>query len=147
MAMSDSKQQSDPPRSFGMEAGGSAESDAQSLLGDMPPEEFRRFGYQVVDWLTEYQSHPERYRVQPDVRPGALVDSLPSSAPEQGEPMDLILADFERQILPHATHWNHPGFMGYFATTGSGPGILAEALTAGLNNIGHKIQLNLDLKD
>jgi aromatic-L-amino-acid decarboxylase len=134
--MSDSKHQSDPLDSFGMEAGGSAKSDGQSLLGDMPPEEFRRFGYQVVDWLTEYQTHPERYRVQPDVQPGALVDSLPPSAPEHGEPMDRILADFERQILPHVTHWNHPGFMGYFATSGSGPGILAEALTAGLNNIG-----------
>jgi len=50
--------------------------------------------------------------------------------------MDRILADFERQVIPHVTHWNHPGFMGYFATSGSMPGVLAEALIAGLNNIG-----------
>jgi aromatic-L-amino-acid decarboxylase len=107
-----------------------------SRLGDLSPDEFRRFGYQVIDWLAGYQSHPERYRVQPDVRPGGLLDSLPASGPEEGEALDRILADFERQILPHVTHWNHPGFMGYFATSGCGPGILAEALAAGLNNIG-----------
>ncbi len=107
-----------------------------ALLGDMPAEEFRRFGHEVVDWLADYFEHPEKHRVLPDVKPGALVDALPRSAPETGEPMEAILADFEKQILPHVTHWNHPGFMGYFATTGSGPGILAETLTAGLNNIG-----------
>ena len=113
-----------------------APPDLDSFLGDMPSDEFRQFGHQVVDWLADYFEHPEKYSVVADVKPGALVDALPASAPEAGEPMDAILADFERQILPHVTHWNHPGFMGYFATTGSGPGILAETLIAGLNNIG-----------
>ncbi|MDA1313317.1 MAG: pyridoxal-dependent decarboxylase [Acidobacteria bacterium] len=110
--------------------------DSRELIGDMPPEEFRRYGHQVVDWLADYFEHPEHYAVQPNVRPGALIDALPPSAPDKGEPMEHILDDFEKQILPHVTHWNHPGFMGYFATTGSAPGILAETLIAGLNNIG-----------
>ena len=118
------------------ESAAARDAPSQAPLGDMTPEEFRRFGYQVVDWLAEYQTHPERYPVQPDVRPGSLFDLLPPSAPERGEPMDRILADFDRQILPYVTHWNHPGFMGYFATSGSGPGVLAETLAAGLNNIG-----------
>jgi aromatic-L-amino-acid decarboxylase len=50
--------------------------------------------------------------------------------------MDRILEDFERQILPHVTHWNHPGFLAYFATSGSAPGVLAETLSAALNNVG-----------
>ena len=112
------------------------EPDVRDVIGDMPSEEFRRYGHQVVDWLAGYFEHPERYAVQPAVRPGALIDALPPSAPDQGEPMERILGDFEKQILPHVTHWNHPGFMGYFATTGSAPGILAETLIAGLNNIG-----------
>ena len=115
---------------------GESAEPAESLLGDMHPEEFRRFGHQVVDWIADYLQQPERYSVLPDVKPGALVDRLPKSAPDSGEPMERILADFETEILPHVTHWNHPGFMGYFATTGSGPGILAETLTAGLNMIG-----------
>ncbi len=105
-------------------------------LGDMPPEEFRRFGYQVVDWIADYLAHSERHAVLPRVKPGDLMDALPASAPERGEPMERILADFQRQILPHVTHWNQPGFMAYFPSTGSAAGILAEALTAGLNNVG-----------
>ena len=102
----------------------------------MSPEEFRRFGYQIVDWIAEYRDHPERYSISPNVAPGAVVDSLPSRGPEAGEPMERILEDFERSILPHVTHWNHPGFMGYFATTGSGPGILGDLLASALNPIG-----------
>jgi aromatic-L-amino-acid decarboxylase len=104
--------------------------------GDMPVEDFRRFGHQVVDWIADYWSHPERHAVLPDVRPGALVDKLPGHGPEQGEPMDRILEDFERQILPHVTHWNQPGFLAYFPTSGSAPGVLAETLSAALNNVG-----------
>jgi aromatic-L-amino-acid/L-tryptophan decarboxylase len=36
-------------------------------------------------------------------------------------------------VLPGITHWNHPAFHAYFAITGSGPGILAEAVAAALN--------------
>ena len=102
----------------------------------MPGEEFRRFGHQVIDWIADYWAHPDRHAILPDVGPGALVDELPASGPDHGESMERILEDFERQILPHVTHWNHPGFMAYFATSGSAPGVLAETLAAGLNNVG-----------
>jgi aromatic-L-amino-acid decarboxylase len=39
-------------------------------------------------------------------------------------------------VLPAVTHWQHPRFFAYFATTGSEPGILAELVTAALNNVG-----------
>ncbi|HKW96339.1 MAG TPA: pyridoxal-dependent decarboxylase [Bryobacteraceae bacterium] len=99
----------------------------------MPPEEFRKFAHQAVDWMADFLAHPERYPVLPRIKPGALIDSLPRCGPEQGEPMSAILEDFERQIVPACTHWNHPGFMAYFAVSGSGPGILGEMLTAALN--------------
>jgi aromatic-L-amino-acid decarboxylase len=99
----------------------------------MSPEEFRRSGYQVVDWIAEFLARPEKYPVLPDVAPGALIDALPAQAPETGEPMDAILADFEKLIVPATTHWNHPDFFAYFAISTSGPGILAEALAATLN--------------
>ena len=102
----------------------------------MPLEDFRRYGHQIVDWIADYWEHPERHAVLPDVRPGALVDKLPTAGPEHGEPMERILGDFEQQILPHVTHWNHPGFLAYFATSGSAPGVLAETLSAALNNVG-----------
>ena len=138
--MSDGRRRTVADEAADVERKGAPENEARAdfgdLIGDMPPEDFRRFGHEVVDWLADYFEHPERYTVEPDVRPGALVDALPLSGPDKGEPMERILADFEKQILPHVTHWNHPGFMGYFATTGSAPGILAETLISGLNNIG-----------
>jgi aromatic-L-amino-acid decarboxylase len=67
------------------------------------------------------------------VQPGDIRAALPASAPETGEPFDAILADFERVIVPGLTHWNHPGFFGYFAITASAPGVLAEFLSAALN--------------
>jgi len=99
----------------------------------LPPEEFRKIAHEVVDWMADYLAHVERYPVLPRVKPGELVDSLPACGPEHGEAMSAILEDFRRQIVPAATHWNHPGFMAYFAISASGPGILGEMLSATLN--------------
>ena len=102
----------------------------------MLPDEFRKYGYEVVDWIADYLAHPERYPVLPAVTPGSLIDALPAEGPETGEPMARILADFERLIVPGTTHWNHPGFMAYFSNTAPGPGILGEMLAAALNGNG-----------
>jgi aromatic-L-amino-acid decarboxylase len=99
----------------------------------MDPEELRREGRRVVDWVADYLAHPERHPVLARVRPGEVRDALPADAPEIGEPFDRIFADFERVVVPGLTHWNHPGFFAYFAISASGPGILAEWLAAGLN--------------
>jgi len=99
----------------------------------MPPEEFRRYAHAAVDWIADYLSHPERYPVLPNIEPGQLLEALPACGPAEGEPMDRLLADFERLIVPAITHWNHPGFMAYFANTAPGPGIIAELLCASLN--------------
>ncbi len=96
-------------------------------------EEFRRYGHDVVDWMADYLENIREYPVLPAVKPGDLVDRLPRSAPEHGEPMDAILEDFERSIVPEVTHWNHPRFLAYFVSSGSHPGILGEMLTAALN--------------
>ena len=99
----------------------------------MNPDEFRRHGHELVDWIADYLAKPERYPVLPRVTPGQLRDALPASAPEQGEAFEEIFRDFERLIVPALTHWNHPGFFAYFAISASEPGILAEFLSAALN--------------
>ena len=101
--------------------------------GDMPADEFRRHGHQVVEWIADYLAGVGSYRVAPVVSPGQIRASLPASAPSTGEPFDDILRDFDTKILPGITHWNHPGFFAYFAVTGSAPGILGEMLSAALN--------------
>lgn len=100
---------------------------------DMPVEEFRRAGTRIIDWIAGYLSQPEDYPVLAQVAPNDVRSVLPNSAPRSGEPIDIILDDFERIIVPGNTHWNHPGFFAYFSITGSAPGILGELLSAALN--------------
>jgi aromatic-L-amino-acid/L-tryptophan decarboxylase len=100
---------------------------------DLTPTEFRRYGRAVVDWIAEYQAGIERYPVLSEVRPGEIAAALPREAPEEPEELPEILWDCEHTLLPGITHWNHPGFLAYFAITPSGPGILGELLTAALN--------------
>jgi len=102
-------------------------------LGDMSAEDFRRYGHQVVEWIADYLSHPERYPVLSQNQPDQVKEALPSKAPERGEAMEAMLADLDRVIVPGMTHWNHPGFFAYFATSGSAPGILGEMLSAAFN--------------
>jgi aromatic-L-amino-acid/L-tryptophan decarboxylase len=99
----------------------------------MDPSDFRKHGYQLVDWIAAYLDDPSRYPVLAQVRAGDIAGALPVRAPEQGEAFEALFADFERIILPGITHWNHPGFFAYFAITGSAPGVLAEFLSAALN--------------
>jgi aromatic-L-amino-acid/L-tryptophan decarboxylase len=101
--------------------------------GDMSPDEFQRYGYEVVDWLASYFASSETYPVLSRARPGEVRNSLPARAPEHGEGMGAILQDFEKIVVPGITHWNHPAFFAYFAITGSAPGVLGEMLAAGLN--------------
>jgi aromatic-L-amino-acid/L-tryptophan decarboxylase len=95
--------------------------------------EFRRDAEKVIARMAAFLQEPERWRVFPSVTPGATRQALPKTAPEQPEDFEDILTDFDRLIMPATTQWNHPGFMAYFATSGSAPGILAEMLIATLN--------------
>jgi len=99
----------------------------------MQPNEFRRHGHAVVDWIADYLENPEQWPVLPAVRPGELRSSLPQSPPALGESMDAVLDDFRKLIVPATTHWNHPAFMAYFANSSTAAGVLGEALTAALN--------------
>jgi aromatic-L-amino-acid decarboxylase len=87
----------------------------------------------ITGWIERYLENPERYPVLSTVRPGDIARQLPAAPPAEAEDMDAILDDFERVLLPGITHWNHPGFLAYFAISGSAPGIAAEMLTAALN--------------
>ena len=95
--------------------------------------EFRANAHFLTDWIADYLGDPSKYPVLARVKPGEIRDALPSQAPEHGESFEAIFADFERILLPGVTHWNHPGFFAYFAISASEPGVLAEFLSAALN--------------
>ena len=103
-------------------------------LGDMNREDFRRFGHEFVDWIADYFERIEDFPVLAAIEPGDLKAQLPANAPAHGESMDAILADLDRLIVPALTHWSHPSFFAYFATSTSAPGIFGELLAAAFDN-------------
>src|SRR2546425_4681111 len=111
-----------------------AEGKVAPALGDMDKEDFRRFGHELIDWISDYFDHLEDLPVLAQIEPGDLKAQLPSSPPEQGEPMEQIIADVDRLIVPALTHWSHPSFFAYFATSTSAPGIFGELLSAAFDN-------------
>jgi aromatic-L-amino-acid/L-tryptophan decarboxylase len=98
----------------------------------MSPEEFRRQGHAVVDWIADYHLRIESFPVLSRVQPGEIRAQLPARAPEQGETFDAILADIDRVVLPGITHWQSPNFYAYFPANASGPAILGDLISAGL---------------
>lgn len=102
-------------------------------LGGWEAAAFCRFGHEIIDWIADYLADPPTNPVLPAVAPGAVANALPAQAPEEGEGFEEILGDFRSLVLPATTQWNHPGFMAYFSSSGSAPGVLGELLTAALN--------------
>ncbi|MEW6754860.1 MAG: pyridoxal-dependent decarboxylase [Candidatus Latescibacterota bacterium] len=98
----------------------------------MTPEEFRRWGHAVVDWIAGYQQRVASLPVLSSVAPGQVRAGLPPEPPPRGEGFDAILRDLEEKILPGITHWQSPRFFGYFPANASGPSILGELLSAAL---------------
>ena len=103
-------------------------------LGDMNKEDFRRLGHDLIDWIADYFDKIDELPVLAAIEPGDLKAKLPASAPSQGEPMEAIIADLDRLIVPALTHWSHPSFFAYFATSTSAPGIFGELLSAAFDN-------------
>ncbi len=99
-------------------------------------EDFRRAGHEAVDWIASYLDNVSELPVLARVKPGELFDSLPDSAPVQGDSFAVIMRDFDELVMPAVTQWNHPRFFAYFACTGSTPAILGEMLAAALNTNG-----------
>jgi aromatic-L-amino-acid/L-tryptophan decarboxylase len=102
----------------------------------MTPEEFRRLGHQVVDWVADYRARVAGLPVMSQVSPGAIKAQLPTSPPSAAEDFQSILADLDRVILPGLSHWQHPRFFGYFPSNGELASVLGDFLSTGLGVLG-----------
>src|SRR5260370_20846814 len=98
----------------------------------MDTETFRRHAHELVDWMASYMEGVERYPVRAQVKPGEIAARWPLSPPREGEAIESIFRDFERDVLTGVTDWKHPSFFAYFPANASPPSILAEMLTATL---------------
>ena len=105
-------------------------NNSQTKSGDMPKEDFRRYGYELIDWIADYFENIEQFPVLSQNQPNDLKNALPASAPEKGEDFGEVLKDVEKLILPAVTHWNHPNFHGLFSTSTSSVGVFGEMLSA-----------------
>lgn len=99
----------------------------------MPPEEFRRAAYRHADWIAHYLEHVREFPVAPATRPGDVIAALPKAAPEYGEPIEQIFEDFQSEIVPALTLWNHPRFFAWFSISSTPPSMLAEFLASAIN--------------
>ena len=96
---------------------------------------FREDGHEAVEWVARYLEQVGDYPVLAQVEPGRSARVCPRRRPDEGEPFADVLRDLDEILLPGITHWQHPRFFAYFATTASEPGILAELLAAALNQV------------
>src|SRR5512134_1427293 len=102
----------------------------------MDPEEFRRFGHQVVDWIADYRARTAALPVMSRMEPGAIRAQLPASPPLEPEGMDAVLRDLDAIVLPGLSHWQHPRFFGYFPSNGELASVLGDYVSTGLGVLG-----------
>jgi aromatic-L-amino-acid decarboxylase len=103
------------------------------MLGDLPEEVFRAALHQAAEWAADYRSTLGERAIAARGQPADVLASLPSHIPRMPVPIETVMADFERLILPNLVHWGHPAFLAYFGSTTTAPGILGEMLAATLN--------------
>ena len=97
--------------------------------------DLRSDGAAALEWAARYLQRVGELPVLARVQPGEIRAKLPHSAPDQPEPFSAVLRDLDEVLLPGVTHWQHPRYFAYFATSSSEPAILAELLAATLNSV------------
>jgi aromatic-L-amino-acid decarboxylase len=100
------------------------------------PDDFRRYGHQLIDWIADYRARVQTRPVMAQVAPGDIKRQVPASPPDQPEPFDDVLADLDRLVLPGLSHWAHPRFFGYFPSNGELSSVLGDLTSTGLGVLG-----------
>jgi aromatic-L-amino-acid/L-tryptophan decarboxylase len=109
---------------------------ADAADASMSPEEFRRLGHRVVDWIADYRARVAAMPVQTQARPGDVLSALPAAAPEHPEGFEAVLRDLDTVLLPALSHWQHPRFFAYFPSNGDLASVLGDFLSTGLGALG-----------
>jgi aromatic-L-amino-acid/L-tryptophan decarboxylase len=96
--------------------------------------DLRADGAATLEWAARYLERVDQLPVLAQVEPGEIAARLPAAPPEDPEPFSAVLRDLDEVLLPGVTHWQHPRYFAYFATSSSEPAILAELVAATLNS-------------
>jgi aromatic-L-amino-acid decarboxylase len=100
------------------------------------PEEFRRHGHQLIDWIADYRSRVSDRPVMAQTSPGEVKARLPAAPPETPESFDAIVRDLDQIVVPGLSHWSHPSFFGYFPCNGELSSVLGDFASTGLGVLG-----------
>jgi aromatic-L-amino-acid decarboxylase len=98
----------------------------------MTPDEFRKHGHELVEWMADYMENVDKLPVRSLVKPGDIFEKIPGQPPMLPESFESLMRDFNEIIMPGVTHWQSPNFFAYFPANTSPASILAEMLTATL---------------
>lgn len=102
----------------------------------MTPDEFRKYGHRLIDWIADYRSTIADRPVMAQTRPGEILAQLPTAPPQDPEPFDAVINDLDRILLPGVTHWQHPAFFGYFPSNAPLASVLGDLVSSGLGTLG-----------
>ena len=102
----------------------------------MTPEEFRKAGHELIDWIADYRTRIPQLPVRARVRPGEVRARLPISAPENTETFSDLMKDLEQIIVPGITQVQHPMHFGWFPSNASLASVLGDIASSGLGTLG-----------
>jgi aromatic-L-amino-acid decarboxylase len=102
----------------------------------MTPDEFRKIGHQLIDWVADYRAGIASLPVMAATAPGEIRRQLPPVPPDAPESFDAIFADLDNILLPGLSHWQHPRFFGYFPANSDLASVLGDYLSTGLGVLG-----------
>ena len=102
----------------------------------MTPEEFRRYGHRIVDWIADYRTRVGDEPVMSRAEPGSIRAKLGVAPPDAPESFEAVLRDLDAVVLPGISHWQHPRFFGYFPSNGELSSVLGDFLSTGLGVLG-----------
>jgi aromatic-L-amino-acid decarboxylase len=102
----------------------------------MTPEEFRKFGHRIVDWIADYRLKVGELPVMARTEPGEVKARVNADPPETGENFEQIFRDLDELVLPALSHWQHPRFFGYFPANSLLASVLGDCLSTGLGVLG-----------
>lgn len=102
----------------------------------MTPEEFRRYGHELIDWIADYREGVAERPVMAATSPGEIRAQVPRTPPTAPEPFSQLLADLDTIVMPGLSHWQHPRFFGYFPSNGLLASVLGDYASTGLGVLG-----------
>lgn len=102
----------------------------------MTPDEYRTAAHRLVDWVADYRSGIADLPVQAQVKPGEIVAALAPTPPEQPEPLDALIADLDRIVVPGLTMIQHPRYFAWFPSNQSLSSALGDMVSTGLGALG-----------